>query len=87
VVEIGDLITELRNKGWTIISIHDAYKPIPKDLSEKDASQLTGLSVTENPATKRNSPKSMSTRYLSELFHQEKVFVEETLQETYTASN
>lgn len=84
---IGDLITALRDKGWTIISIHDAYKPIPKDFIEANATTPQKFTASENPAMKRNTPKSMSTRYLSDLFHQEKVFVEEPRQETYTASN
>lgn len=84
---IGDLITALRDKGWTIISIHAAYKPVPKDLLEQESAKVEKLSSAENPATKRNAPKSMSTRYLSDLFHQEKVIVEEPRQETYTALN
>lgn len=83
---IGDLVTALRNKGWTIISIHDAYKPIPTDLPAVSTTP-THSTFVENPAMKRNAPKSMSTRYLSELFRQEKVFIEEPRQETYTASN
>lgn len=74
---VGDLITALRDKGWTIISIHDAYKPVPKDLPEQESTKVAEISSAENPATKRNSPKSMSTRHLSDLFHQEKVIVEE----------
>jgi peptidoglycan/xylan/chitin deacetylase (PgdA/CDA1 family) len=84
---IGDLITALRDKGWTIISVHDAYKPAPKDLSEKEFSKLEEPPLAENPAAKRNAPQSMSTRYLSDLFHQEKVIVDEIRQETYTAQN
>lgn len=84
---IGDLITALRDKGWTIISIHDAYKPLPKDLPEQESAKIASVPSAENPATKRNAPQSMSTRYLSDLFHQEKVVVEEPRQETYTALN
>ncbi len=82
---IGDLITALRDKGWTIISVHDAYKSVPKDLSEKEFSKRAETPLAENPAEKRNAPQSMSTRYLSDLFHQEKVIVDEIRQENYTA--
>lgn len=81
---IGDLVEELRNRGWTIVSIHDAYKPVPGDFANAPA-KTDGTSIT-NPARTRNSPKGMSVRYLSELFQQEKVFVDAQPKETYTAS-
>jgi peptidoglycan/xylan/chitin deacetylase (PgdA/CDA1 family) len=82
---IGDLIGALRDKGWTIISIHEAYKPVPPDF-KNSPSRIAGTKSV-NPANSRNSPKGMSARYLAELFRQEKVFVDVKPNETYTASN
>lgn len=82
---IGDLVQALRDRGWTIISIHDAYKPVPSDFKNAPAKIADADSV--NPASARNSPKGMSANYLSELFRQEKVFVDVKPNETYTASN
>lgn len=87
---IGDLMQALRDKGWEIISVHDAYKPVPMVVMhplENMGTKVENKAAADNPATKRNAPKSMSTRYLSDLFHQEKVFIDEKSQETYTASN
>jgi peptidoglycan/xylan/chitin deacetylase (PgdA/CDA1 family) len=82
---IGDLIQALRDRGWTVISIHDAYKPVPSDF--KNTPSKIAKTDSVNPARSRNSPKGMSFRYLAELFRQEKVFVDARSNETYTASN
>lgn len=81
---IGDLVAELRNRGWTVISIHEAYKPVPEDFN--NATTITTKALPTNPARARNSPKGMSPRYLAELFQQEKVFLDAKPNETYTAS-
>lgn len=83
---IGDLVTELRNRGWTLISVHDAYKPVPDDFINASAQVKTELSLSTNPARARNSPKGMSLKYLAELFQNEKVFIDAKPKETYTAS-
>ncbi|MCP5322650.1 MAG: polysaccharide deacetylase family protein [Candidatus Paracaedibacteraceae bacterium] len=82
---IGDLVKALRQKGWKIISFKNAYKPLPEVLIN-----LPGEESKEekkvNPATLRNIPKGMSVSYLSELFKQEKVFVDVAPNQTYTAA-
>ena len=82
---IGDLVQALRDRGWTIISIHDAYKPVPNDFKNSPSKIVETNPV--NPARARNSPKGMSAKYLAELFRQEKVFVDTRPNETYTALN
>lgn len=82
---IGDLVQALRDRGWTIISIHDAYKSVPSHLKNTSSKIVKSNSITTERA--KNFPKGMSTRYLSELFQQEKVFVDVKPNETYTASN
>lgn len=81
---IGDLLQALRYRGWTIISIHNAYKPVPADFKNKKAKIMADTS--RNPASIRNSPQSMSPKYLSALFQQEKVFIDADPLRTYTAS-
>ncbi len=82
---IGDLVQALRDRGWTLISIHDAYKPVPSDF--KNIAPKNPEASPVNPAKTRNSPKGMSAKYLVELFREEKVFVDVRPVETYTASN
>lgn len=81
---IGDLLQALRDRGWTIISIHNAYKPIPADFKNKKVKIMTDTS--RNPASIRNIPQGMSPQYLSTLFQQEKVFIDVNPLRTYTAS-
>ena len=82
---IGDLVQALRDRGWTLISIHDAYKPVPDDF--KNTPPTIAETESVNPARSRNAPKGMSADYLAELFRQEKVFIDAKPNETYTASN
>lgn len=82
---IGDLVHALRDRGWTLISIHDAYTPIPDDF--KNTPSKISETAPANPASSRNAPKGMSANYLAELFRQEKVFIDAKPNETYTASN
>lgn len=80
---IGDLLTALRERGWTIVSIHNAYKPIPQGFKNKPV--LVSASTTHNPATLRNNPRSMSFNYLANLFKEEKVVLDSNPLGTYTA--
>jgi peptidoglycan/xylan/chitin deacetylase (PgdA/CDA1 family) len=81
---VGDLLTALRERGWTIISIHNAYKAVPKNFKNKFAK--VQMELTANPASLRNAPKGMSLSYLSELFKQENVFIDVKPLQTYTAA-
>jgi peptidoglycan-N-acetylglucosamine deacetylase len=81
---IGDLLQALRDRGWTIISIHNAYKPIPANFKNKPIKIMAETS--RNPASIRNTPQSMSPQYLSTLLQKEKVFIDVTPLHTYTAS-
>lgn len=71
---IGDLIEQLRQRGWDIISIQDAYKFVPQEIKNMAIKHIESPKV--NPATIRNIPKSMSYKYLTELFRQEKIFTD-----------
>lgn len=82
---IGDLVKALRQKGWKIISFKNAYKPLPKVLMNLPDEKLEEEGPA-NPATSRNIPKVMSVSYLSELFKQEKVFIDVMPNQTYTAA-
>jgi peptidoglycan/xylan/chitin deacetylase (PgdA/CDA1 family) len=84
---VGDLLKVLRERGWTIISIHNAYKAVPANFKNKTARVISSNSNSKNPAGLRNVPQGMSFQYLTELFRQEKVFVDVKPVQTYTASN